>query len=67
MRKILYKHRNKILDTWFGIAIAIVLIVLIVVCRAETTTEPSAILGAICSTGMVTAIPIMMMYSIKKK
>ena len=64
MRKILYKHRNKILDTWFGIAIAIVLIV---VCRAETTTEPSAILGAMCLAGMVTAIPIMLMHSIKKK
>lgn len=64
MRKILYKHRNKILNTWFGIAIAIVLIV---VCRAETTTEPSAILGSMCLTGMVNAIPIMMMYSIKKK
>lgn len=58
----MYKHRNKILNTWFGIAI-----VLIVVCRAETTTEPSAILGAMCLTGMITAIPIMLMYSIKKK
>lgn len=58
----MYKHRNKILNTWFGIAI-----VLIVVCRAETTTEPSAILGAMCLTGMITAIPIILMYSIKKK
>lgn len=64
MRKILYKHRNKILNTWFGIVITIVLIV---VCKAETTTEPSAILGAMCLTGMVTAIPIMLVYSIKKK
>lgn len=64
MRKILYKHRNKILNAWFGIVIAIVLIV---AGRAETTTEPSAILGAICLAGMITAIPIMMMYSIKKK
>ena len=60
----MYKHRNKILNAWFGIVIAIVLIV---VCRAETTTEPSAILGSMCLTAIVNATPIMMMYCIKKK
>lgn len=58
----MYKHRNKILNTWFGIAI-----VLIVVCRAETTTEPSAILGAMCLVGIITVVPVMLVYSIKKK
>lgn len=60
MRKVLYKHRNKIMNTWFGMVIAMVLVVLI---RAES----SVLLGATCLVGIITVVPVILVYSIKKK
>lgn len=60
MRKVLYKHRNKIMNTWFGMVIAMVLVVLI---RAES----SVLLGEMCLVGIITVVPVMLVYSIKKK
>lgn len=60
MRKVLYKHRNKIMNTWFGMVIAMVLVVLI---RAKS----SVLLGEMCLVGIITVVPVMLVYSIKKK